>query len=102
MSPPGPAAPAYRLRVMPWLRLIGRLVLREWLAMTIGSTILTWRPLNPSELAHELEHVRQWRRFGVLFPVIYLGASLASARRGDGWYRGNRFEVAARDAARLA
>lgn len=102
MSARGSSAPMHRLRVVPWLRRFGRLVLRHWLAITLGRTILAWRPLTASELAHELEHVRQWRQFGPLFPLIYLAASLASARRGDGWYRGNRFEVAAREAARRA
>jgi hypothetical protein len=90
----------YRVHVLPWLRGPGsRLLLPGWLAITLGGRILTWRPLDPVELAHELEHVRQWHRHGPLFVVRYLAASLASWRAGTGWYRGNRFEVAARAAA---
>lgn len=85
--------------VWPWLRRPGSLLLRNWLAITIGSTILTWRNLGAEELEHELEHVRQWRRYGWLFPIRYLWASVAARRGGDGWYGGNRFEVEARAAA---
>lgn len=102
MSAPGTSTPRYQLRIVPWLRPVGRLLLREWLAITLGRTILAWRPLNPSELAHELEHVRQWQRHGLLFPLVYLAASVAARRSGGRWYRDNRFEVAAREAAQRA
>jgi hypothetical protein len=92
-------APPHRIVVVPALRRIGALVLRDWLAITIGSRILAWRPLNEVELAHELAHVRQWRRHGALFPAVYLAASLAALRGRHGWYAGNRFEVEARKAA---
>jgi hypothetical protein len=92
-------APPHRIVVVPALRRIGALVLRDWLAITIGSRILAWRPLNEVELAHELAHVRQWRRHGALCPAIYLAASLAALRGRRGWYAGNRFEVEARKAA---
>lgn len=89
----------HRVHVVPWLRRPGSLLLKEWLAITIGRDIFCWRDLNPAELEHELEHVRQWRAHGATFPLVYLGASLRSAVSGGGWYRGNRFEVAARRAA---
>lgn len=89
----------HRLVVLPWLRYIGRLLLRNWLAITIGRTILTWRALTARELAHELEHVRQWERFGVLFPFAYLAESYRARRAGGRWYDDNRFEAAARRAA---
>lgn len=94
--------PPHRVLVVPQLRRVGRLLLRDWLAITIGSRILAWRDLNGAELAHELEHVRQWQCHGWRFPALYLAASV-SARRGTlGWYAGNRFELAARAAAERA
>ena len=89
----------HRVHVLPWLRRPGSLLLKEWLAITIGRDIFCWRELNAAELNHELAHVRQWRTHGATFPLVYLGASLRSAFSGDGWYRGNSFEVEARHAA---
>ncbi len=91
--------PGHRLHVLPWLRLPGRLMLRNWLAITLGRRIFAWRDLDQRELAHELAHVDQWRRHGLWFPFAYLAASIAARRTPDGWYRGNRFEVEARLAA---
>ena len=51
--------------------------------------------LTPGLLAHELEHVKQWRE-DVLFPLRY---ALATLRHG---YRNNPYEVAARVAAAAA
>jgi hypothetical protein len=90
----------HRIHVWPWLRLVGRLALADWLAITIGRHVFAWRPMTDAELAHELEHVRQWKRHGWLFPVAYLAASLGARRSGKRWYRDNRFEVEARKAAR--
>jgi hypothetical protein len=89
----------HSVHVVPWLRRPGSLLLKEWLAITIGRDIFSWRELNPAELKHELAHVRQWRTHGAAFPLIYLGASVRSAASGQGWYRGNRFEVEAERAA---
>jgi hypothetical protein len=62
-------------------------------AVTLGGTIVVDRaaPLTDRLLAHELEHVRQWRQVP-LFPLRY---TLESLRRG---YWNNRFEVQARAA----
>jgi hypothetical protein len=99
----GTDAPDHRVHVHPALRRIGsRLLLPNWLAITIGRHVFTWRPLAPAELAHELEHVRQWDRYGVRFAARYLRASLRSWRAGSGWYRGNAFEIAARAAVQRA
>ncbi len=89
-----------RLYVRPRLRRIGsRVLVRGWLAITIGSTIVSWRGLEPPELAHELAHVRQWRRYGRLGYVCrYAASSLRAWRAGGDWYRDNAFERAARDA----
>jgi hypothetical protein len=62
-------------------------------AVTLRSTIVVDRDvqLSPALLAHEMEHVKQWRA-DALFPVKY---ALESARRG---YWNNRYEVEARAA----
>jgi hypothetical protein len=89
----------HRVVVWPWLRGIGSRWLRDWLAITIGTTIFAWRPLTEVELEHELEHVRQWRAFGLRFPIAYLAASVQARREGKRWYADNRFEADARAAA---
>ena len=88
----------HRIHVLPWLRRIGGVVLPNWLAITIGRDVFAWRALEPSELRHELRHVRQWQRYGAGFAVRYLAASVSSLLSGGGWYRGNRFEIEAREA----
>jgi hypothetical protein len=94
---------AHRVHVVPSLRAIGeRLLLSNWLAITIGHDIFTWRELSTPELAHELEHVRQWERFGVTYVPRYFRASWTAWRAGRKWYEDNAFEVAARAAATRA
>jgi hypothetical protein len=93
------SAVKHRVHVVPRLQRVGGQMLPNWLAITLGRDIFAWRELSPGELAHELEHVRQWSRYKVLFPVVYLGASILALVTGRGWYRGNRFEVQARAAA---
>jgi hypothetical protein len=88
----------HRVVIWPWLRRVGRLLLRDWLAISIGSTIFAWRALNDDELEHELEHVRQWGRMGVRFPIAYLAESVRALHAGKRWYHDNRFEVDARTA----
>ncbi|HEX6656380.1 MAG TPA: hypothetical protein VF153_09230 [Candidatus Limnocylindria bacterium] len=90
----------HRVHVMPGLKRLGGRLLPNWLAITLGRDIFAWRELSPSELRHELQHVRQWSRYKVVFPVVYLGASVIGLVTGRGWYRGNRFEVEARAAER--
>ena len=91
---------SHRLHVWPWTRALGRrLLLPNWLAISIGRHIVAWRDLNEVELAHELEHVRQWGKHGWRFPIAYVAASLRARRSGRHWYRDNRYEVAARRAA---
>ena len=51
--------------------------------------------------AHEREHVRQFEKWGLLFPLIYSGESIYRWIRGENPYRDNRFERAANEAARL-
>ena len=89
-----------RFLVRPPLRRPGRVLLSNWLAITVGRTIVSWRPLDPAERAHELTHVRQWEAAGKLrYPIRYAAASLRAVRAGGHWYRDNRFEVEARAAA---
>ncbi|MDQ3937376.1 MAG: hypothetical protein M3253_01705 [Chloroflexota bacterium] len=91
--------PQHRLIVIPWLRRPAqRLIMPDWLAITIFSSIISWRPLNEIELAHELAHVRQWQRYGVLFIARYFRASHRAARAGLDRYRDNVFEIEARAA----
>jgi hypothetical protein len=92
----------HRLVTWPWLRRVGRIVLRDWLAITIGHTVFAWRALSDDELEHELEHVRQWARLGLRYPLAYLAASLRARMAGGQWYRDNRYEVEARAAAATA
>ena len=90
----------HRVVVWAWLRPLGqRLLMPSWLAITIGRWIFAWRPLNNAELAHELEHVRQWQHYGVLFIPRYLRASWRAANAGGDRYGDNAFERAAREAA---
>jgi hypothetical protein len=51
--------------------------------------------------AHELVHVRQYERWGLLFPFLYLGSSLVQKLRGRDPYFANRFEREAQAADRL-
>jgi hypothetical protein len=93
----------HRLIVLPWLRRPAqRLIMADWLAITIGPLILAWRPLDQVELAHELAHVAQWRRHGLRFIPRYLRASSRAANAGRDRYRDNVFEVRARAAAEAA
>jgi len=94
------ATPRHCLHVWPWIkRPAQRFLLPHWEAITIGSHIISWRPLGDVDLAHELEHVEQWRRHGPRFVLLYLRAGHAAARAGRDRYRGNRFEIEARAAA---
>ncbi len=90
--------------VRPRLRAAGsRLLVRGWLAITIGTTIVSWRRLAPGELAHDLTHVRQWRRYGrVGYVIRYAASSMRAWSCGMDWYRDNTFERAARRAALAA
>lgn len=98
-SPSNGAIPRYRHLVIPWIKPFAqRFVLPDWLAITIGRLIISWRPLDAVELAHELAHVRQWKRHGVLFILRYFAASQRAARAGLDRYRENEFEIEARAA----
>ena len=93
---------SHRVHVVPWLRHAGRLLLPNWVAITIGRDIFAARPLSETELRHELVHVTQWRRHGWSLAPRYALASWRGWRSGQGWYAGNRFELEALAAQRSA
>ena len=70
-----------------------RLIKVPWVpydAITIGSWIITdGAILSKMLLLHEIEHVRQWKRYNVLFPLLYVIAWIAAGFR----YSRNRFEL---------
>ncbi|HUF12729.1 MAG TPA: DUF4157 domain-containing protein [Longimicrobiales bacterium] len=98
--PPGPPLPAgVELRVGRWVpALAGRLsgMRRSAAAVTLGRTIVLHPDVRLDDrlLRHELEHVRQWRRHPLTFPMRY---TLCHIRYG---YHDNPYERAARDAER--
>lgn len=68
-------------------------------AQTLGRYVFSRSLLPPHTLAHEVEHIRQWERFGPLFLPAYFGSSAVALFRGRRSYWDNRFEVSARDEA---
>jgi hypothetical protein len=83
--------------------LVGRWMHRHtrFAAITLGHVVMgvdevslaLWR-------VHEQAHVRQYERWGLFFPLLYLGSSLNAALHGRDPYRANRFEREARIVAR--
>ena len=70
-------------------------------AITLGHVVLAQGQDDLDRTrAHERAHVRQYERFGPLFPLLYLGASVAARCRGGDLYRDNWFEREARAAER--
>lgn len=80
------------------LRLMNPWALVE--AITLGHLIIA-RDIDLANRlrSHELVHVRQYQRWGVLFPFAYLASSAWAALRGECPYRGNVFEREAFTAA---
>ena len=74
-----------------------RSISNQFDAITLGHVILgrnhgtltRWR-------SHEHVHVRQYERWGVLFPVLYVLASFKALLTGKRFYWDNVFEVEAR------
>lgn len=65
-------------------------------AITLGHVVLAQRRTDLERTrTHERVHVRQYERWGPLFPFLYLGESLRLLLGGGDPYRGNRFEVEA-------
>lgn len=62
-------------------------------AITLGHVVLA-RDMRSLERTrgHERVHVRQYERWGALFPLLYLASSAAALLRGASAYRDNAFE----------
>jgi len=87
------------IRVGRWVPALGGRLSgmgRSAAAVTLGRTIVVHpdAALDARLLRHELEHVRQWRRYPLTFPIRY---ALCHLRYG---YHHNPYERAARDAER--
>ena len=65
-------------------------------AITLGHVVLAIDRLDEQTLRHELAHVRQYERLGLLMWPAYVLASLWAWRSGRRPYHDNRFERAAR------
>jgi hypothetical protein len=80
-------------------RMLSRHPFGAMTAMAIGHIIIAeHRGLSARVLVHELAHVRQAERWGILFPLAYLASSAWAALHGRDAYWHNRFEIAAREA----
>lgn len=72
-----------------------RMMRRGWSGMTVGWSQFYWFTPVQRTVFHEERHVQQVLRWGVLLPLLYLGALLVKG------YRDNWFEVDARNYAGL-
>ena len=67
-------------------------------AITLGHIIIARDDVVAACLrSHEHAHVRQYERWGMLFPLAYLLAGALATMRGGDAYRDNAFEVEARN-----
>ena len=71
----------------------------KYRAITFGHIVLAVDELDEKTLVHELEHVRQYEKVGLLYGPLYLLASVRAIVKGGHYYRDNSFEMAARRAA---
>ena len=67
-------------------------------AITLGHVVLAVDDLDDRTQRHELEHVRQYERWGPLLVPAYFIAAVAAVAGGGHYYRDNAFEKAARRA----
>lgn len=75
---------------------------RGVIAMALGHVVIARDAACLAQTnAHEREHVRQFERWGLLFPLVYSAESIYRWLRGESPYRDNRFERAANEAARF-
>ena len=99
-TPPDVAVPGdVEVRVGRWVPALGGRLSgmgRSAAAVTLGRTIVVHPDaiVDGRLLRHELEHVRQWRRHPVTFPLRY---ALCHLRYG---YHDNPYEREAREAER--
>lgn len=62
-------------------------------AITIGHVVFGRTRLSLARCrVHELIHVRQYERWGPIFPFLYFASSMMAAVRGKDPYRDNIFE----------
>lgn len=73
-------------------RLIG---FSDTTGQTFGRVVFQRADADPWNSVHEIEHVAQSALLGPLFPLAYLVAGIVADIRGQGFYRGNFFEVSA-------
>lgn len=74
-----------------------------WSAITLGHVIIATTARELERLRpHELVHVQQFERWGVVFFLAYPIASVVALFKGDSPYTGNWFERQAFEAERLA
>jgi hypothetical protein len=75
-----------------------RSISKQFEAITLGHVILG---RNHGTLArwrsHEHVHVRQYERWGLLFPALYVFASIVALLNGKRFYWDNVFELEARN-----
>jgi hypothetical protein len=104
---PGPAEKVGEVEIEPGIRAeiyrVPKLVPRWAWAQTWGNHIYTISEKEVLKenvgvwlIAHEAIHVLQWKRYGLLFPLLYLLDSLWRAVTLGNYYYDNRFEVEAR------
>lgn len=80
-------------------QMLGRHPFGAMTAMALGHVIIAEKEgLSLRVLTHELAHVRQAARWGIVFPLAYLASSAWAAIHGRDAYWHNRFEMAAREA----
>ena len=65
-------------------------------AITFGHVVLAVDEVDERILRHELVHVDQYERWGLLMGPAYVVASVTARASGGHPYRDNRFEIAAR------
>jgi hypothetical protein len=76
-----------------------RSISRRFEAITLGHVILGRNHGTLTRYrSHEHVHVRQYERWGLLFPILYVIASFRALLRGKRFYWDNVFEVEARQA----
>ena len=69
-------------------------------AFTVGHVVVGVSPAHlASSRVHERVHVRQFERWGVLFPLVYAFAGWQAKRRGGHFYWDNPYEIEARAAS---
>lgn len=75
--------------------------LGKWVAATTLGRHIFMRERDDLQdtklITHELVHIRQWYRFGILFPILYALGTLIGFFKGD-YYEKNPLEVEAFEA----